>query len=133
MELDEGRKMVRAWAALGALLGGGHSATSKMTLLGSSHCGPMVKNQTSIHEDAGSIPGLAQWVKDLALPPGCSVGHTCSSDPALPWLWCRPGASPPIRPLACELPCAAGAALKKKKKDKMALLCVLYMPLNHRG
>ena len=34
----------------------------------SSHCGSMETNPTSIHEDVGVIPGLAQWVKDLALP-----------------------------------------------------------------
>ena len=61
---------------------------------------------TRIPEDVGLIPGLAQWVKDLAwlwlwL-----------------WLWHRPAAAARIRPPAWEFPYAASAALKKKKKEK---------------
>ena len=34
----------------------------------SSRCGSAVMNRARIHEASGSIPGLAQWVKDLVWP-----------------------------------------------------------------
>ena len=50
----------------------------------------------------GSIPGLAQWVKD----------------PKLLWLWHRPMATALIRLLAWEPPYAMGVALEKTKRKK---------------
>ena len=46
------------------------------------------------------------------------VGCRHSLDPALLWLWCRPVATAPIRPLAWEPPCAAGAAQEMAKRQK---------------
>ena len=51
-------------------------------LLWSSHCGAAETNLASIPEDAGSIPGLAQRVKD-PVAVSCGVCHRRGSDPDL--------------------------------------------------
>ena len=48
----------------------------------------------------------------------CGVGHRLGLDLSLLWLWCRPAAVAPIRPLAWEPPYVMGAALKREKKRK---------------
>ena len=59
-------------------------------------------NPSRIHEDAGLIPVLNQWVKDLVLL----------------WLWYRRTAIAPIGPLAWKPPYVMGVALKSKEKKK---------------
>ena len=49
----------------------------------------------------------------------CGVGCKGGLDPTLLWLWYRPvSAIAPIRPLAWELPYAAGVTLKRQKGKK---------------
>ena len=57
----------------------------------------------------------------------CGVGCRHSSDSALLWLWGRPAARAPIRPLAWESPYATGAALEKAKTNKKILLLFLSL------
>ena len=57
---------------------------------GASLVAQLVKNPISIHEDVGSIPGPAQWVKDPVLLPAAAMLVTDEARPALLWLWCRP-------------------------------------------
>ena len=83
-------------------------------------------NLTSILEDAGSIPGLTQWVKGSGIALSCGIGCRCSSDLALLCLWCRPVATALIRPLAWEPPYATGAALKRQKNVYLSLKISIY-------
>ena len=64
------------------------------------------------------------------------VGYRLGSDPVLLWLWHRPAATAPIRPLAWQSPYASGTALKsgkKKNNNKKKLFPPSLAPGNHHS
>ena len=64
----------------------------------------------------------------------CGVGHRRGSDPTLLWLWYRPAATAPIRPLAWEPPYATGAAqemARRQKKKKKGMCVYIYNIYNN--
>ena len=76
----------------------------------------MVTNLTSIHENAGSIPG-----------PAYELGIQCCHE-----RWYRLAVAAPIRPLAWELPYAAGGTLKNQNiNNQKPLNFILPFVLYH--
>ena len=72
-----------------------------------------LSTQCCLCEDVGSIPGLAQWIKD-----GFKLWHRSQ-------MWLGSGAAvaeataaAPTQPMTQERPYAVGAAIKRKKKKK---------------
>ena len=76
-------------------------------------CGSLVNKPNQDPWGSGFDP----WPRSLGCGSGVAmsygVNHRLRLDLSLLWLWGRQTAVAPIRPLAWELPHAAGAALKK--------------------
>ena len=59
------------------------------------------------------VPSLASLSgQGSSVAAGCSIGHRCGVDLALPWLWRRLAAAALVQLLAWKLPYAAGVAIE---------------------
>ena len=74
---------------------------------GSQARGPTGAAATGLHHSHSNAGSLTHWARPEIEPMS-----------SLLWLWHRPAATDPIRPLAWEPPYVEGAALEKAKKTK---------------
>ena len=85
--------------------------------LGGSHCGSAETNPVTICE-------FDPWLHSVSEGSGgvvsCGVGCRHGSGLALLWLWRRPAAAAPIRPLAWKLSYAKPVILKQNKQTKLS-------------
>ena len=95
---------------------------------------PVISTQ-SIQQPFLGVPVAAQWKRirlgtmasrsvggGSGVAMSCGVGGRRGSDPALPWLWCRPAAVALIRPPNLGTSICRGCSPKKDKKKKKKML-----------
>ena len=101
--------------------------------------------QSSHCSSAGNKPNKYPWGcrfnpwphsvgQGFSLAVSCGVGHRCSSDPTLLWLWCSPAATAPIQPLTLGTSMCLRCGPKKNKKQnqtKSTAWDILICCMNH--
>ena len=100
--------------------------------------GSVVINPASIHEDAGSIPGLTQWLRiHVARSCGVSCRQHLRSLMAVAVAWVSSCSSSSTPSLGTTMCCRCGPKKKEEKRSELPVwnmnLCYIYDVLNAWG